>query len=165
MLKIATRDKKFRSVFSIYLSSHKFNKAPIISSLASVKNGINPFSTNTNVAAATDSVNNEIPKPPAAPKVVICGGGLIGTSVAYHLAELGYKDVVLLTRDKLGSGTTFYSTGVISVTRTSKCETLLSKYSVNLYQNLQKKGHLISICNFFYGVQKFYKQTCFLECS
>lgn len=33
-------------------------------------------------------------------KVIICGGGLIGTSVAYHLAQLGYKDVVLVTRDK-----------------------------------------------------------------
>jgi len=37
---------------------------------------------------------------PSETKVVICGGGLIGTSVAYHLGQLGYKDVVLVTRDK-----------------------------------------------------------------
>jgi hypothetical protein len=37
---------------------------------------------------------------PSSTKVVICGGGLIGTSVAYHLGQLGYKDVVLVTRDK-----------------------------------------------------------------
>ncbi len=39
---------------------------------------------------------------PLSTKVVICGGGLFGTSVAYHLAQLGYKDVVLVTRDKYG---------------------------------------------------------------
>ena len=40
---------------------------------------------------------------PLSTKVVICGGGLFGTSVAYHLAQLGYKDVVLVTRDKYES--------------------------------------------------------------
>ena len=37
---------------------------------------------------------------PLATKVVVCGGGLFGTSVAYHLANLGLKDVILVTRDK-----------------------------------------------------------------
>lgn len=37
---------------------------------------------------------------PSSVRVVICGGGLIGTSIAYHLAKLGYKDAVLLTKNK-----------------------------------------------------------------
>lgn len=83
-------------------------------------------------------------KPPSATKVVICGGGLIGTSVAYHLAQLGYKDVCLVTRDKLGSGTTFYSTGELGIIKLSTSETLFSKYSANLYEKLQDQGHQIS---------------------
>lgn len=37
---------------------------------------------------------------PSSTRVVICGGGLIGTSIAYHLAQLGYKDAILLTKNK-----------------------------------------------------------------
>ncbi|MCP5033263.1 MAG: FAD-binding oxidoreductase, partial [Actinomycetia bacterium] len=44
-------------------------------------------------------------------RVVIIGGGVIGTSVAYHLAKLGWSDVVLLERDKLTSGTTWHAAG------------------------------------------------------
>ena len=43
---------------------------------------------------------------PQSARVVIVGGGVIGCSVAYHLAHLGWKDVVLLERDQLTSGTT-----------------------------------------------------------
>ena len=50
------------------------------------------YSTETDVTAQSTL--------PAATRVVICGGGLFGTSVAYHLAQLGYKDVALVTKDK-----------------------------------------------------------------
>jgi pyruvate dehydrogenase phosphatase regulatory subunit len=99
---------------------------------------------------------------PQSTKVVICGGGLIGTSTAYHLTQLGYQDVILLTRNKyvvvlrrpqnpllfflllrLGSGTTFYSTGTVSSVRLSPTEIILSRYSTNLYEKLQKEGHSI----------------------
>ena len=43
------------------------------------------------------STGNKLPK---STKVLICGGGLIGVSVAYHLTQLGYKDIVLVTRNK-----------------------------------------------------------------
>src|SRR5688572_8604979 len=43
---------------------------------------------------------------PSRARVVVVGGGIIGTSVAYHLAHAGWKDVVLLERDRLTSGTT-----------------------------------------------------------
>lgn len=43
---------------------------------------------------------------PSAAQAVVIGGGVIGTSTAYHLAALGWTDVVVLERDKLTSGTT-----------------------------------------------------------
>ena len=78
---------------------------------------------------------------PLATKVVICGGGLFGTSIAYHLAQLGYKDVILVTRNKLGSGTSFYSTGIVGIMRLSTSDTIFSKYSSALYEKLQNEGH------------------------
>jgi glycine/D-amino acid oxidase-like deaminating enzyme len=45
-------------------------------------------------------------------RVVVVGGGIIGTSVAYHLAHLGVRDVVLLERDRLTSGTTWHAAGL-----------------------------------------------------
>ena len=73
----------------------------------SLKRTLNNFDTSTGYTYSTETfttLDNERyqsdSKPPGSTKVVICGGGLIGTSVAYHLADLGYKDVVLLTRDK-----------------------------------------------------------------
>jgi hypothetical protein len=50
--------------------------------------------------STTTSNNKPDIKFPLSTKVVICGGGLFGTSVAYHLANLGFKDVILVTRDK-----------------------------------------------------------------
>ncbi len=47
-------------------------------------------------------------------KVVVIGGGVIGCSVAYHLAKLGWKDTVLLERDQLTSGTTWHAAGLVS---------------------------------------------------
>ena len=49
---------------------------------------------------------NKEPLPVTQARVVVVGGGVIGTSVAYHLAKAGWKDVVLLERDRLTSGTT-----------------------------------------------------------
>ena len=48
---------------------------------------------------------------PSRAKIVIIGGGVGGTSVAFHLAELGEKDVILLDRNELTSGSTFHSAG------------------------------------------------------
>jgi len=46
-------------------------------------------------------------------QAVIIGGGVVGCSVAYHLSKLGYKDVVLLERKKLTSGTTWHAAGLV----------------------------------------------------
>ena len=56
-------------------------------------------------------VSKEIPKNT---KVVVIGGGVIGCSVAYHLTKFGWKDVVVLERDQLTSGTTWHAAGLVS---------------------------------------------------
>jgi 4-methylaminobutanoate oxidase (formaldehyde-forming) len=71
-------------------------------------------------------------------RVVVIGGGVIGTSVAYHLAHLGWKDVVLLERDRLTSGTTWHAAGlVVTFGSTSETSTELRKYTRDLYQRLE----------------------------
>ena len=52
-------------------------------------------------------------------QAVIIGGGVVGCSVAYHLAKLGYDDVVLLERKKLTSGTTWHAAGLVGQMRSS----------------------------------------------
>lgn len=68
---------------------------------------------------------------------VIIGGGIAGCSVAYHLAKLGWKDVVLLERKQLTSGTTWHAAGLIAQLRASRNMTRLSKYSQELYGELE----------------------------
>lgn len=74
---------------------------------------------------------------PTHARVVIIGGGIIGCSVAYHLAKLGWKDVVLLERKQLTSGTTWHAAGLIAQLRATKNMTKLAKYSQELYGDLE----------------------------
>lgn len=74
---------------------------------------------------------------PSRAKIVIIGGGVGGTSVAYHLAELGEKDVILLDRDELTSGSTFHSAGLVGQLRADPTLTLMNMHSVDLYRKLQ----------------------------
>jgi glycine cleavage system T protein len=76
-------------------------------------------------------------KIPSKARVVIIGGGVIGCSVAYHLAKLGWKDVVLLERKQLTSGTTWHAAGLIGQLRASATMTRLAKYSADLYAALE----------------------------
>ncbi|MFK7744777.1 MAG: FAD-dependent oxidoreductase [Roseobacter sp.] len=75
--------------------------------------------------------------PPSRARVVIIGGGVIGCSVAYHLTKLGWKDVVLLERKQLTSGTTWHAAGLIAQLRATANMTKLAKYSQELYGNLE----------------------------
>ena len=70
-------------------------------------------------------------------RVVIIGGGVIGCSVAYHLTKLGWKDVVLLERKQLTSGTTWHAAGLIAQLRATANMTKLAKYSQELYGSLE----------------------------
>src|SRR5512141_453420 len=79
--------------------------------------------------------------PPTLPQhaqVVVVGGGIIGTSTAYHLASLGWKDVVLLERHKLTAGTTWHAAGLmVTYGSTSETSTEIRKYTKDLYRRLE----------------------------
>ena len=70
-------------------------------------------------------------------RAVIIGGGISGCSVAYHLAKLGWKDIVLLERKQLTCGTTWHAAGLIGQLRGSQNMTRLAKYSADLYVKLE----------------------------
>jgi glycine cleavage system aminomethyltransferase T/glycine/D-amino acid oxidase-like deaminating enzyme len=77
---------------------------------------------------------------PADARAVVVGGGIIGTSVAYHLAAMGWKDVVLLERDRLTSGTTWHAAGLmVTFGSTSETSTEMRKYSRDLYRRLESE--------------------------
>ncbi len=75
---------------------------------------------------------------PTSAKIVIIGGGIVGTSVAYHLGKMGITDVILLERGKLTSGSTWHAAGLVGQLRTSANITQLLGYSVELYDTLEK---------------------------
>ena len=70
-------------------------------------------------------------------QVVVIGGGITGCSIAYHLAEYGLKDVVLVEKGELTSGTTFHSVGLVTQFRTSPADMLLMNYSIRLYNAIK----------------------------
>jgi 4-methylaminobutanoate oxidase (formaldehyde-forming) len=75
---------------------------------------------------------------PTRARVVVIGGGVIGCSIAYHLAHEGWTDVVLLERDRLTSGTTWHAAGLMtSFGSTSETNTSLRLYSRDLYARLE----------------------------
>ena len=78
-------------------------------------------------------------KLPSSTKVVVIGGGVAGTSCAYHLAKNSWKDTVLLERDQLTSGTTWHAAGLVGQLGATATITKLRKYSLNLYKELEKK--------------------------
>jgi len=75
---------------------------------------------------------------PERARVVVIGGGVIGCSVAYHLAHMGWKDVVLLERDRLTSGTTWHAAGLmVTFGSFSETSTEMRKYTRDLYARLE----------------------------
>jgi 4-methylaminobutanoate oxidase (formaldehyde-forming) len=80
---------------------------------------------------------------PQRARVVVVGGGIIGCSVAYHLAHMGWKDVVLLERDRLTSGTTWHAAGlIVTFGSTSETSTEMRKYTRDLYARLEAETGL-----------------------
>ena len=77
---------------------------------------------------------------PDSARCVIIGGGVGGTSIAYHLAELGWNDVVLLERAQLTSGSTFHSAGLVGQLRGSVSLTKMMMHSVELYRRLGEES-------------------------
>ena len=94
---------------------------------------------------------------PTTARAVIIGGGIVGCSTAYHLARLGWRDLVLLEKGKLTSGSTFHAAGLVGQLRSNANITQLLKNSVDLYERLeaetgqatgwQENGGLRLACN------------------
>ena len=76
---------------------------------------------------------------PARADVVIIGGGIVGTSIAYHLTKIGIANVVLLERKQLTSGTTWHAAGLVGQLRASRNLTELAKYTTGLFEGLEKE--------------------------
>ena len=74
---------------------------------------------------------------PSQARVVVIGGGVGGASIAYHLTLMGWRDVVVLERSEITSGSTFHSAGLVGQLRTSSNLTKMIRYSTDLYRNLQ----------------------------
>jgi 4-methylaminobutanoate oxidase (formaldehyde-forming) len=79
---------------------------------------------------------------PSRARVVIIGGGVIGTSVAYHLAAMGCTDVLLLEQGQLSCGTTWHAAGLVGQLRASESGTRLVQYSTELYARLEAETGL-----------------------
>jgi len=79
---------------------------------------------------------------PTQARVVIIGGGVGGASIAYHLTQMGWRDVVVLERNELTSGSTFHSAGLVGTLRTDVNLTKMIRYSTDLYRRLKDEtGH------------------------
>ena len=79
---------------------------------------------------------------PSHARVVICGGGVQGAAIGYYLAQYGWgKDTIILDQGKIGGGTPWHMSGLIGTYKPSYTETIMSKESLHLYQDLTEKGH------------------------
>ena len=76
---------------------------------------------------------------PKEASVVVIGGGVIGCSTAYHLAKYGWKNVVLIEKNQLTSGTTWHAAGLVTTLRDTESQTKLAQYSLKLYDELEKE--------------------------
>ena len=75
-------------------------------------------------------------------KACVVGGGAVGASIAYHLAKAGWKDVVLLERDELTSGSTWHAAGLLPLFNMSYATTHIHDYSVKFYKELEAETGL-----------------------
>jgi heterotetrameric sarcosine oxidase gamma subunit len=82
------------------------------------------------------SILEPISEPPGRAQVVIVGGGIIGSSIAYHLTKLGVNDVVVLERVRLTGGTTWHAAGLVSQVRGTHALTELSRVNAVTYEAL-----------------------------
>jgi 4-methylaminobutanoate oxidase (formaldehyde-forming) len=80
-----------------------------------------------------------VPDIPSHASVVIIGGGIVGCSVAYHLARRGCADVLLLERRKLTCGTTWHAAGLVGQLRATQNLTRLAQYTTQLYEGLERE--------------------------
>eukprot|EP01038_Epipyxis_sp_PR26KG_P012753 gene12753-17099_t len=109
----------------------------------------NSFTFHKKVSLSFSSINTRLPKEKDVPEVesifpkqartVIIGGGIIGSSVAYHLSKLNRKEILVLEQGRIGCGTTWHAAGLVGQLRNTASEIYLSCYGSQLYENLEKE--------------------------
>ena len=92
--------------------------------------------TLTATSFAAEAVDGALPD---RARVVIVGGGIAGSSIAYHLAGLGITDLLLLERARIASGTSWHAAGLVARVRGSHPMTELANYGVDLYRGLAEE--------------------------
>ena len=109
---------------------------PTLSTLSSSSSSLSPSSSSSSPSLHR-SLSTSPSALPSSANVVIVGGGVIGLSIAYHLSLLGVRDVVLLERDKLTSGTTWHAAGLmVAFGSLSHTSTEWRKYTKSLYETV-----------------------------
>src|SRR5918995_184910 len=76
---------------------------------------------------------------PSSARIVIVGGGIVGASIAYHLASAGESDVVLVERGRLTNGTTWHAAGLVSQVRGTHALTELSRINAETYERVGRE--------------------------
>ncbi|KAK3757648.1 hypothetical protein RRG08_000161 [Elysia crispata] len=99
------------------------------------------LSTSTDLESDTITASGPEIAVPAHSQVVICGGGIVGSSVAYHLAERGWSNVTVLEQGSLTCGTTWHSAGLIGRLKPSVTDMQMLDYSRCLYERLTNEGY------------------------
>src|SRR5579862_9512527 len=84
-------------------------------------------------------MGGSVPEIPSQARIVIIGGGIVGCSVAYHLARRGCGDVLLLERRQLTCGTTWHAAGLVGQLRATYNLTRLAQYTAQLYEGLERE--------------------------
>ena len=80
-------------------------------------------------------------------QVVVIGGGVVGASVAYHLTKGGWKDVVLIERSELTSGSTWHAAGGMHTLNGDPNVAKLQQYTINLYKEIEAiSGVVLTAC-------------------
>ena len=83
---------------------------------------------------------------PSHAKVVVIGGGVVGCSILFHLAKFGWKDVVLLERDELTSGSSWHAAGQIHTISSDPNISRLQSYTIDLYREIEEtSGHSVGL--------------------
>ena len=85
-------------------------------------------------------------KLPSHAKVVVIGGGVVGCSILFHLAKFGWKDVVLLERNELTSGSSWHAAGQIHTISSDPNISRLQSYTIDLYKEIEElSGHSVGL--------------------
>ena len=83
---------------------------------------------------------------PSHAKVVVIGGGIVGCSILFHLAKFGWKEVVLLEREMLTSGSSWHAAGQIHTISSDPNISRLQGYTINLYKEIEEtSGHSVGL--------------------